>query len=377
MFSSLEDAFTHYYVINAEGTVISATEKSLLTQKIFADLIRNYQDNVPFEYENSFVTINALSQNNLYLIGITDNAALRATSSQIYQSVFWVSGLTLLALTACIVFFSRRLSLPIEKLTNRMRHMEGIDSGVVIEHKRNCDNEIEDMNWYFSQMVKQVNISFEDLKQSEEQKRELQLSLLQDQIKPHFLYNALDAIYVMEFMEQRKEAMEATKALADFYRSALSDGEEIVTIGQEITMSTNYLMIQNFRHSNIFRYSIQVPNALYPYTIPKLTLQPIIENALYHGLREKSEGGTLYLVGNEEENYIYLTISDDGVGMDEEALRHLRTKSKSHFGLYSVDARIKLYFSPECGVTIQSELGKGTVVTVKLLKRRQEKTEDG
>ncbi|MBC8534365.1 sensor histidine kinase [Yeguia hominis] len=377
LFSSLEDAFTHYYVINAEGTVISATEKSLLTQKIFADLIRNYQDNVPFEYENSFVTINALSQNNLYLIGITDNAALRATSSQIYQSVFWVSGLTLLALTACIVFFSRRLSLPIEKLTNRMRHMEGIDSGVVIEHKRNCDNEIEDMNWYFSQMVKQVNISFEDLKQSEEQKRELQLSLLQDQIKPHFLYNALDAIYVMEFMEQRKEAMEATKALADFYRSALSDGEEIVTIGQEITMSTNYLMIQNFRHSNIFRYSIQVPNALYPYTIPKLTLQPIIENALYHGLREKSEGGTLYLVGNEEENYIYLTISDDGVGMDEEALRHLRTKSKSHFGLYSVDARIKLYFSPECGVTIQSELGKGTVVTVKLLKRRQEKTEDG
>ena len=181
---------------------------------------------MPFEYENSFVTINALSQNNLYLIGITDNAALRATSSQIYQSVFWVSGLTLLALTACIVFFSRRLSLPIEKLTNRMRHMEGIDSGVVIEHKRNCDNEIEDMNWYFSQMVKQVNISFEDLKQSEEQKRELQLSLLQDQIKPHFLYNALDAIYVMEFMEQRKEAMEATKALADFYRSALSDGEK-------------------------------------------------------------------------------------------------------------------------------------------------------
>ena len=375
LYAPLETEYTSYYIVDKNGKIISATDKLLLEQDKFYEVIRKGAEgnqtsmDLRFDQKNCFVTINPLSQNDLYLLSVTDHTALWEAARSIYLWVLLASVLSFLVLAAVIIVFARRLTVPLEDLIQRMRNVDLTfqETGVVTPR-----DEIGELTDYFNQMVLQIQNTFRDLKKSEEQKRDLQLALLQNQIKPHFLYNSLDTIYVLEFMGRHQDAMASTKALADFYRSALSGGEEIVTIGQELEMISNYLVIQNFRHSNFFRCAVRVPESLWFYAIPKLTLQPILENALYHGLREKKEPGNLCVVGYEEGNFIFLSVSDDGVGIRPEVLNNLHSNPSSHFGLHSVDTRIKLYFSEECGLSVASEPGEGTVVTIKLLKKKRE-----
>ena len=375
LYSPLETEYTSYYIVDKSGKIISATDKSMLEQDEFYEVVRKSTEesqtsmDLQLDQKNCFVTINPLSQNSLYLLSVTEHTALWEATRSIYMWVLLTSVLSFLVLSTIIIVFARRLTVPLEGLIRRMRN---VDLTFHEMGEATPRDEIGELTDYFNQMVLQIQNAFRDLKKSEEQKRDLQLALLQNQIKPHFLYNSLDTIYVLEFMERHQDAMDSTKALADFYRSALSSGEEIVTIGQEVEMISNYLVIQNFRHSSFFRCAMRVPESLWPYAIPKLTLQPILENSLYHGLREKKEPGNLCVVGYEEGDFIYLSVSDDGVGIRPEVLNNLHSNPSSHFGLHNVDTRIKLYFSEECGLSVASEPGEGTVVTIKLLKKKRE-----
>jgi two-component system sensor histidine kinase YesM len=155
------------------------------------------------------------------------------------------------------------------------------------------------------------------------------------------------------------------------FRVGLSQGQDIITLKDELSHASNYLYIQGIRYSEKIRYQIDVSDTLQKYLVPKLILQPLIENAIYHGLKAKDEGGTISIGGYLEAEELILTVSDDGLGVSVEELDQIRLtlnreKSRDSFGLYYVNDRIKLHCGEDYGIYMESEEGKGTTVSLHL-----------
>jgi two-component system sensor histidine kinase YesM len=178
-------------------------------------------------------------------------------------------------------------------------------------------------------------------------------------------------------MNRVSEAKEATKALADFYRIALSSGREVITIGEELDNVKDYLAIQRIRYTDVFDFSIKMDEAILQNQILKLTIQPLVENAIYHGLKPKGINGRLHIMGSCSDNEILITVSDNGVGIDPVKSKELlNTRKSDHanksFGLINVHERIKLFFGNEYGISIHSIPGEGTTIEVRLPKHTKE-----
>ena len=250
--------------------------------------------------------------------------------------------------------------------------------------------------------------NLELLKQVDEEakkKREFELALIQEQVKPHFLYNTLDIIIMLIEMNRSKEAARVTQKLANYYKNSLSGSEEIVTIEREIQIIRDYLDLQTMRYGDKFTYEIDVEDAVKTSLIPKMTLQPLVENAIYHGLKNKPDWGRILVTGSivkgsGTDQYVELAVIDDGVGMPKEEQDRLNelletrdsfsteekdlekeavitdhdlTKGGSHFGLYSVAKRIKLYFGKEYGARIVSKENEGTKIFVTVPVKENQK----
>ena len=167
-----------------------------------------------------------------------------------------------------------------------------------------------------------------------------------------------------------------TKSLADYYRTSLSSGKEIITIKDEIKNIENYLFIQRERYCDLIDFKISCDPKIEDYAILKMTLQPLVENAIYHGLKEKGIKGTIKIEGRLEESAAVIAVEDDGAGMTEDRIRQVvaqdEPEHKRHFGLRSVDKRIKLYFGESYGIHIESMVNRGTKVIVYIPKRMEE-----
>ena len=172
-------------------------------------------------------------------------------------------------------------------------------------------------------------------------------------------------------------------ALANFFRIGLSHGQEIIPVSQEADHARNYLYIQEMRYGDVFRYSIDIPPEIEQYSIIKLTLQPLVENAIYHGVKEKRGQGIIAIRGWEQEGMLHFTVEDDGMGMTPERLAELRRglaesrRGKSHvgFGVFSVFERLRLHYGEAAGLEITSEPGKGTCIHVVMPARKLEESE--
>lgn len=212
---------------------------------------------------------------------------------------------------------------------------------------------------------------------TEEQKllRKAEFEVLQAQINPHFLYNTLDAIVWSAEAGNQKQVVSMVGSLSEFFRSSLNKGKEIVTVRDELQHVRSYLEIQQIRYQDILKYELNVPKQFYSFQIPKITIQPIVENALYHGIKNKRGGGTIVVTGEEKDNAIVIKVIDDGIGMDEKRLADVRngllgkgSKADAIYGLYNVNERIRLGFGEEYGISVESTYGVGTVVSITLPK---------
>ena len=225
----------------------------------------------------------------------------------------------------------------------------------------------------FKKMSERIQGLLKAVEEEQEQKRKYEFALIQTQIQPHFLYNTLDLIYIMCESNLAHEGAAVTKALADFYRISLSGGREIITIEEELKHIENYLYIQRARYADIMNFEIDCSPVVMDYKIVKLTLQPLIENAIYHGLKMKEGGGMIKVEGWAEEDEIFLSISDNGVGMNPIRIQELleqeeEDENSGHFGLMSVRRRLQLYYGNAAAIYIDSEEGTGTKITVKIPK---------
>ncbi len=219
----------------------------------------------------------------------------------------------------------------------------------------------------------------EQVTREQKQLRKAEFELLQAQINPHFLYNTLDAIVWSAEAGNQKQVVKMVGSLSDFFRSSLNKGKEEVTVREELQHVRSYLEIQQIRYQDILKYEIDVPESLFGYEIPKITIQPVVENALYHGIKEKRGGGTIRVEGSEGEEDFTIRVIDDGSGMDPERLLEVQKgltdkdpEAKKIYGLYNVNERIRLGYGEEYGISITSESGVGTTVTIRLPKKLTE-----
>ncbi len=202
--------------------------------------------------------------------------------------------------------------------------------------------------------------------------------MLQAQINPHFLYNTLDTIIWLAEDGKSSQVVSMVTSLSDFFRTVLSDGRDSIRISEEISHIRSYLEIQQFRYSDIMEYEIQIPDEIGEHSIIKLTLQPLVENALYHGIKNKRGMGKIRVSGEIQESTILLYVEDNGIGMLPDKLRELNTllsgtqskkiptEKELGFGIVNVSERIQLNYGQEYGIYYESEYGTGTKVTVKI-----------
>ena len=207
---------------------------------------------------------------------------------------------------------------------------------------------------------------------------DLELKLLQAQINPHFLYNTLDNIIWLAEDGRKDEVEDIASSLSRFFRTTLSGGRDFIKIKEELDHIEAYLHIQRQRYRDILSFRLNVPEALSEYLIIKMTLQPIVENALYHGIKNKRGGGTIEISAREEGGYVYLTVGDDGMGMDEQSLSDLRdiiagkikpAADNTGFGMSNVAERMRLNYGRNCGIKVTSEYGVGTKVEIYIPKQ--------
>ena len=215
----------------------------------------------------------------------------------------------------------------------------------------------------------------EQVKNEQKQLRKAEFELLQAQINPHFLYNTLDAIVWSAEAGNQKQVVSMVGSLSDFFRSSLNKGKEMVTIREDLQHVRSYLEIQQIRYQDILSYEIDVPETIFDYQIPKITIQPVVENALYHGIKNRRGGGKIIVTGGDLGEYIQITVKDDGMGIPDDRLKEIRESLSSDrpedntiYGLYNINERIKLSFGDEYGIGIDSTEGVGTIVNIRLPK---------
>lgn len=231
--------------------------------------------------------------------------------------------------------------------------------------------EVSVLNDSLNAMIDKINELLEQVKKEQGRLRKAEFELLQSQINPHFLYNTLDTIVWLAEAGEQKKVVDMVGSLSDFFRTSLNQGKDMVSVKEELQHSRSYLEIQQVRYQDILQYEIQVPDSLFCYLIPKITIQPLVENALYHGIKNKRGIGKIMITGKREKDSFVLVVEDNGAGMNRERLEVVRKgmnkksqTEKDIYALYNVNERIRLNFGQKYGLSIDSVLGEGTTVQV-------------
>jgi two-component system sensor histidine kinase YesM len=280
--------------------------------------------------------------------------------------------LSLLAFVAAIgvaFFISTNISKPIESLR---RSMQAVESGNFdIDITVNSTNEVYQLARDCDIAVKKVRDLIAESRHEQELKRKLELRTLQGQINPHFLYNTLDSIIWMIELGENERAIDMTSSLARFFRLGISRGSETISIRTEIEYVQTYLAIQKQRYKDKLSYEIAFSPELYGHQILKLLIQPLVENAIYHGIKNMEGPGLIRIIGERESDTMVIRIGDNGVGMEAAQLEALAAgliepRQSSGVGVRNVQDRIRLYFGSEYGVWFESTPGAGTTATIRI-----------
>ena len=270
----------------------------------------------------------------------------------------------------------RSVSEPVEKLSRRMQEIGGGDLSPH-EPVSSDINEIDTLSTGVEQMVGEMNTLIKEGTDRQETLRKTELALLQAQINPHFLYNTMDTIMWLIEAGSSEKAVRMVSDLSDFFRHSLSNGKDVVTLGDEEQQITSYLQIQQVRYKDILSFSIDIDDGIKNLNVPKLTLQPLIENALYHGVKEKRGKGKITVTGKEENGTVILSVKDDGAGISEERLDELKeafvTGERIGFGLVTVHERLKLFFGDAYNIDVKSKEGEGTEISL-MIRRTDDET---
>jgi two-component system sensor histidine kinase YesM len=325
--------------------------------------------------EPVFVAYTTSADTGWKMIGMAPLREIVKDAHEIERLIFLSVGLSIVFTIGLYVYVTSRLTRPIQILKHKMRKAASGFLDVKV-HPAGTD-ELADLGNSFNIMIEQIKMLMQRNIREREQVQKAELRTLQAQINPHFLYNSLDSIVWMAEAGKNREVIRLVQALSRFFRISLSKGRDFISVGEEVEHVRNYLVIQQMRYSDILEYDIDVPTELRSIPILKMTLQPIVENALYHGIKNKRGKGRIRIAGTaHRDGTLRLSVTDNGIGMGEEKLGELRRllddppfpggegEPDGGYGLLNVQRRLRLYYGSRFGVTIDSREGLGTQVEV-------------
>ena len=300
-----------------------------------------------------------------------------AKCSQIQEDVQTLQTTILLLGISCIVlltlflsFMGKTIARPIVDLSGKMERVR--EGELSLRTNSRSLDEIGALGRNFDQMLDRIEVLMHEVAEAEKRRHELELISLQTQITPHFLYNSLDNVSALAQMGDMAGAFEMAQALGGFYRGVLSDGRGVISIREELRITDSYLRVQSRRYQDGLTYHIEVDPALLEGSIVKLTLQPLVENAIYHGIRKVRRQGRVVISGRLEEETVVLSVWDNGQGMQcgEELSENTENGDlilhRKGYGMYNADQRIKLCFGRVYGLHVESVPGEWTRVDVRL-----------
>lgn len=291
---------------------------------------------------------------------LTDKTTIRNTIL-----VYALCGLAVTLILSLLL--SHRLTRPIKELQADMRQVE--KGNFDIQTQIGQMNEIGQLGRTFNMMVSRIKNLMQEIIQTQEHKRKSELQLLQAQINPHFLYNTLDSIVWMAEQKRHEEVVLMTSALSKLFRASITKDQELIPIRVEIEHITNYLLIQKMRYHEQLDYIIDISDGILSYKTLKILLQPFVENAIYHGIRNGPEVGMVTIRGREDNGRVVFEVEDNGLGMSPEQLARIWAVDEESpigkgIGIHNVNERIRLHFGHDHGVKIRSEMEAGTCVTI-------------
>lgn len=309
-----------------------------------------------------------------YVIAETANfanvkEALLEQSARSQQLSLIVVCLVITLTVFLVILAFRSVARPIQELCDMSRQVAKGDFDTRVQTE--AEDEISVLTESFNDMAAEIGQLVEDIKREQTNLRMMESKLLQAQINPHFLYNTLDTIVWLAEEKQTDNVVMMVTMLSEFFRTTLSKGKDYITVEEEKRHVDSYLRIQQFRYQDIMDYKIEIDKEILDYTIPKLTLQPLVENALYHGIKNKRGKGMITIQGYRSGNKVILKVIDNGKGMTEEELEKLRrymvgydNDSIKGFGVANVNQRIHHYYGDEYGVFFESVENEGTEAVI-------------
>ena len=280
--------------------------------------------------------------------------------------------LTIIIGVTVSVIIAQSLILPLENTVNALEKFSRGDFAVRLKENR-CD-EIGKLNRIFNKAIKEINELMQKVTQSEILNKEMEFKTLQSQMNPHFLYNTLDTINWLAFKEKQTEICNLVAAISSLIRASISNKKSIITIEQELDYVKNYIYIQHIRYKDRFDTIYDIDESLLKQAVPKLIIQPIVENAIIHGIENSKNKNLLYISVKRENECIIIIVKDTGIGMTDEKVSELlkeplnaegdEQKAHTNLGLYAVHKRIQLMYGDLYGLTVHSQAGEGTTVTL-------------
>lgn len=323
---------------------------------------------ISFQGERYLVTTEKDSSLGWYMVGLTPIEVLTRENRVMQGTVLAIAFLAIMI----SVFVSKKISYGVtEPIVTLSSYMERVGKGELsLSVPISSEDEIGILERSFNKMTDEINGLITQVYMEQKAKRKFELSTLQSQINPHFLYNTLSSAFSLVKLGKREDSLKMLQSISQFYRTSLSSGKTVITIREEMENIRSYINIQSMRYGKKLEFDIQVNQEIFDQHIVKLTLQPLVENAIYHGIKENEGQGYIKIDSTVGNGCIYIRVNDNGVGMPLEKVNVLLgvsvEDSENSFGLYSVNQRLKLYFGEQYGIMIVSEKGSGTTVTVKI-----------
>ena len=361
---------SNLYLTDVDGVIVSNQNEEQIGKKIsFAEKVEGNRG--MFWQGSKLVSYQRVSDWNFYVIDEVPAWFLY----QNYVSTILVLVLVTLAVAIVALTLARnitkRLYRPINKVVSKMNDVSQGDLRTRIELE-DMDSDGRKLADGFNIMMDEIDVLMERVKEEQRQLDRMRFNALQSQIQPHFLYNTLECIHWQALVGGNQEISTMVKALAQYYRICLSEGKDIIPLSMELEHVQNYLIIQNMRYGNIITLAEKVPEEYLSVRIPKLTLQPLVENSIYHGIRVK-EGvtGTVEIAVVESEGAVCLTVKDDGGGMEPEQLAYINQNISDMerdvgYGITNINKRIELMYGEQYGLSFRQNEGRGTCVEIRL-----------
>lgn len=376
---------SNIFIIDSNGLVVSASNPDIEIGQTFAEvgLIETIQsENRPvgstfsmqLNNEETLISYSTIGELKWYIVSTIPYSYLNSEASEFaYKIIVLTIAIIFIAIMFSFII-SQSITAPLKKLEKNMIEFGEGKMNRLLEEDR--DDEIGSLQKSFNSMSKDIKRLLENIDEENRRRRITELKVLEYQINPHFLYNTLDSINWMALKAGHPDISAMVTALARFFRLGLSKGKELYTINDEIEHVHNYLIISTTRYKDCFKYHIDVDPLILELKTIKIILQPLVENAIKHGIvKNKSNQGLISIVGRKKGCDIYLEVEDNGKGIDEEqlifinrALKGIKEMStdESGFGLFNVNQRIRLHYGKNYGLSIESQLDKGTIVRIVL-----------